>query len=46
MRGLDRAQGRIVIVRSDQYVAQVLSLDDREGLAARLDGVLRTVAPM
>jgi len=34
MRGIDRESGCLVIVRPDQYVAQVLPLDDFEGLAA------------
>jgi phenol 2-monooxygenase len=34
MRGIDRERGCLVIVRPDQYVAQVLRLDDFEGLAA------------
>jgi 2-polyprenyl-6-methoxyphenol hydroxylase-like FAD-dependent oxidoreductase len=34
LRGIDRAQGCVVIVRPDQYVAHVLPLDDHAGLAA------------
>jgi phenol 2-monooxygenase len=33
-RGIDRAQGAMVIVRPDQYVAQVLPLDAHEALCA------------
>lgn len=34
MRGIDRSQGSVVIVRPDQYVAHVLPLDDNDTLAA------------
>ena len=34
LRGVDRDKGAIVVVRPDQYVANVLPLDDYEGLAA------------
>ena len=34
LRGVDRDKGAIVIVRPDQYVANVLPLDDYQGLAA------------
>ncbi|MFT4117111.1 FAD-binding monooxygenase [Bradyrhizobium sp.] len=34
MRGIDRTAGCMVVVRPDQYVAQVLPLDDFAGLAA------------
>jgi len=34
LRGIDRAQGAMVIVRPDQYVANVLPLDAHAGLAA------------
>jgi phenol 2-monooxygenase len=37
MRGIDRAAGCVVIVRPDQYVAQVLPLDAYEQLAAFFD---------
>ncbi|MCW2307903.1 FAD-binding monooxygenase [Rhodobium gokarnense] len=40
MRGIDRAEGALVIVRPDQYVAHVLPLDGVEELAAFFDGVL------
>ncbi|QDC10752.1 3-hydroxybenzoate 4-monooxygenase [Oceanicola sp. D3] len=40
MRGLDRAQGCMVVVRPDQYVAHVLPLDARAELAAFFEGVL------
>jgi 2-polyprenyl-6-methoxyphenol hydroxylase-like FAD-dependent oxidoreductase len=34
MRGIDRARGCAVIVRPDQYVANVLPLDDHTGISA------------
>ncbi|WP_114965462.1 FAD-binding monooxygenase [Alkalilacustris brevis] len=34
MRGIDRARGCMVVVRPDQYVANILPLDDNAGLAA------------
>ena len=40
MRGIDRQQGCMVIVRPDQYVAHVLPLTDSEALSAFFDGVL------
>ena len=40
-RGIDRERGAAVLVRPDQYVAEVLPLTDRDGLAAYFDGVLR-----
>jgi phenol 2-monooxygenase len=39
-RGIDRS-GCIVIVRPDQYVAEVLPLDAHEALADYFAGVLR-----
>ncbi|WP_315753614.1 MULTISPECIES: FAD-binding monooxygenase [unclassified Bradyrhizobium] len=43
MRGIDRAAGCIVIVRPDQYVADVLPLDDVGRLSAYFDRVLLPV---
>jgi hypothetical protein len=40
MRGIDRAAGCIVVVRPDQYVAQVLPLDGYGELAAYFDGFM------
>jgi phenol 2-monooxygenase len=40
LRGIDRAAGAIVVVRPDQYVADVLPLDDRERLADFFAGTL------
>ncbi len=34
LRGIDRAQGAIVVVRPDQYVANVLPLDAHDALTA------------
>ena len=50
MRGIDRTAGCVVVVRPDQYVAQVLPLDGYKQLASYFDGfmlpqrVARTVA--
>ncbi|MEZ5739068.1 MAG: FAD-dependent monooxygenase [Burkholderiaceae bacterium] len=41
MRGIDRNQGCIVIVRPDQYVGQVLALSAVETLAGYFAGILR-----
>ncbi|MBR0831718.1 FAD-binding monooxygenase [Bradyrhizobium manausense] len=43
MRGIDRRVGCIVVVRPDQYVAQVLPLNDFAGLAAYFDGFMLQV---
>jgi len=40
LRGIDLRDGAMVLVRPDQFVAEVLSLTDRAGLAAFFDGVL------
>jgi phenol 2-monooxygenase len=40
MRGIDRKAGCMVVVRPDQYVAQVLPLSDFAALAAYFDGFL------
>jgi phenol 2-monooxygenase len=37
MRGIDRDAGCMVVVRPDQYIAQVLPLDGHEQLAAYFD---------
>ena len=39
LRGIDRAQGAMVIVRPDQYVSNVLPLDAHDELAAFFAGV-------
>ena len=41
LRGIDREQGCIVVVRPDQYVAHVLPLDARDELTAFFGGFLR-----
>jgi phenol 2-monooxygenase len=40
MRGIDRERGCLVIVRPDQFVAQVLPLDAHAQLAAYFDGFM------
>lgn len=40
MRGIDRETGCMIVVRPDQYVSNVLPLDDVRGLAAFFDGIL------
>ncbi|UUX51189.1 FAD-binding monooxygenase [Nisaea acidiphila] len=40
MRGIDRQRGCMVVVRPDQYVAQVLPLDGTAALAALFDGFM------
>ena len=40
MRGIDRKQGCMIVVRPDQYVAQVLPLDAHAELAAYFDGFM------
>jgi phenol 2-monooxygenase len=40
MRGINRAAGCMVVVRPDQYIAQVLGLDGYERLAAYFDGFM------
>ena len=39
-RGIDRKQGALLIVRPDQYVAQVLPLGDVEAITAFFEGLL------
>ena len=41
MRGIDRDKGCIIVVRPDQYVANVLPLDGYDALAAYFAGVLK-----
>jgi len=43
MRGINKEQGCIVIVRPDQYVADVLPLDDHQGVTAFFSKVLKKV---
>ena len=46
MRGIDRDQGCIVLVRPDQYVAHVLPLDAHAELAAFFEGFMLAPAPI
>ena len=39
-RGIDRADGCLIVVRPDQHVAHVLPLDDHEGLATFFRGFM------
>ena len=41
MRGIDRKQGCMVVVRPDQYVAHVLPLDAYEELSSFFAGFMR-----
>lgn len=43
MRGIDRTAGCMVVVRPDQYVANVLPLDDFAGLASYFDAFMLQV---
>ena len=45
LRGIDRAQGALVVVRPDQYVAQVLPLDAHQALADFFGAFLRDRHP-
>jgi len=40
MRGIDRQQGCLVVLRPDQYVAQVLPLGDTQGLTQFFAGFM------
>ena len=40
MRGIDRDEGCVVIVRPDQYVAHILPLDAHAELASFFSGIL------
>ncbi|WP_028880409.1 FAD-dependent monooxygenase [Terasakiella pusilla] len=40
MRGIDREQGCMIVVRPDQYIAHILPLDGYDDLAAFFDGFL------
>ena len=43
LRGIDRAQGCLVVVRPDQYIAHILPLGDTDALAAFFGGFMRDV---
>lgn len=45
MRGIDREHGCMVVVRPDQYVAQILPLDGYAALAAFFDAFMTPAAP-
>ncbi|MFC2968515.1 FAD-dependent monooxygenase [Acidimangrovimonas pyrenivorans] len=40
LRGIDREQGCMIVVRPDQYIAQILPLDGRAELSGFFDGIL------
>jgi phenol 2-monooxygenase len=44
MRGIDREQGCMIVVRPDQYVAHILPLDAYQELSAFFAGIYRPVA--
>ncbi|MDX1330653.1 MAG: 3-hydroxybenzoate 4-monooxygenase, partial [Burkholderiaceae bacterium] len=46
MRGIDRAQGCMVVVRPDQYVAHVLPLDAYAALSNFFAGILKNCRSM
>jgi len=41
LRGIDRSRGALVVVRPDQYIAQVLPLDAHQALAGFFAGFMR-----
>ena len=41
LRGIDRQRGALVVVRPDQYVAQVLPLGDHAALSAYFESFMR-----
>ncbi|MDB5884697.1 MAG: phenol 2-monooxygenase [Polaromonas sp.] len=41
LRGINRAQGALVVVRPDQYIAHVLPLDKHQSLADFFAGIMR-----
>ena len=43
LRGINREQGCLVVVRPDQYIAQVLPLNDTDALAAFFSGFMQDV---
>lgn len=43
LRGVDRTQGALMVVRPDQYIAHVLPLDQHAALAAFFDGFMLPV---
>ena len=45
VRGIDRGQGALVVVRPDQYIAHVLPLQDHQALAAFFAAFMVPIAP-
>ncbi len=45
LRGIDRRQGCVIVVRPDQYVAHVLPLDAHDELAAFFEGFMLSQQP-
>ena len=45
VRGIDRGQGALVVVRPDQYIAHVLPLQDHQALATFFGGFMVPIAP-
>ncbi len=45
MRGIDRDNGCIVVVRPDQYVGHVLPLDAYAELCSYFDGISASIGP-
>jgi phenol 2-monooxygenase len=45
-RGIDRERGAVVVVRPDQYVAQVLPLDAHAELTELFDGIMVPTAAL
>jgi phenol 2-monooxygenase len=41
MRGIDRGQGCVVVVRPDQYVANILPMSSHDQLATFFDTILK-----
>ena len=41
LRGIDRAQGALIVVRPDQYIAHVLPLGAHQALADFFAGIMR-----
>jgi phenol 2-monooxygenase len=45
LRGIDRTQGCLVVVRPDQFVAEVLALDDHSGLLEFFERIMVDARP-
>jgi phenol 2-monooxygenase len=46
LRGIDREQGCIVIVRPDQYVSHIFALDDYDALVGFFDNFMLPAAQL